>query len=279
MSMESSIQDPNLERLESERQEKKDHHESAIFKRGWVVLGWLILLLILLGAEYTYLHLKWKSDEQIDPANLVEITRYLRMVDVEARKSKPAYDTLSKLLSDLTNSLNEAGYYNKEIASSAGRVQGDISARMIIPESIETLTAVIEKEIVSSKSSFFWTSSPLKWLEVIFFSWFGVLVNIIFRVSQTLWGESSKKEEIRSYLGWIVYAPAIALIFMFVMSFRIGIFTQDKLIFGIDISRGPVEIILVISFILGFFSRWILEMVELIKDRFIEVASRKPGSR
>lgn len=107
--------------------------------------------------------------------------------------------------------------------------------------------------------SYFWLAGPHTYLEVIFWTIFGVITSILFYISSAIAnGIGFRSEESPGHLAKIVYAPFISLIIIF--SYNV-ISNPDSFI-DVSASKGT----LIISFLLGFYSSRAMKLLDKIKD-------------
>lgn len=107
------------------------------------------------------------------------------------------------------------------------------------------------------KSYFWFNESSLYW-EIIFWTWFGIFANLFFNVSEALSKNDFRKEEEYVHFAKFIYGPPCSLIIYF---------SLDKLITNQDISFDSIEYgTIVLSFLLGFYSRKSIELIDKIKN-------------
>lgn len=107
--------------------------------------------------------------------------------------------------------------------------------------------------------SYFWLAGPHTYLEVIFWTIFGVIASILFYISAAIAnGIGFRAQESPGHLAKIVYAPFISLIIIF--SYNV-ISNPDSFI-DVNASKGT----LIISFLLGFYSSRAMKLLDKIKD-------------
>ncbi len=107
-------------------------------------------------------------------------------------------------------------------------------------------------------SSYFWLNGDMKYLEVIFWSVFGVLASLLYMASETMRKGEFKAAELPVYWAKLFYAPLITLVI--VLSFNIITSASQA-----KIESTSIEII-IFSFVLGFFSGRAIELLNKIKD-------------
>lgn len=108
--------------------------------------------------------------------------------------------------------------------------------------------------------SFFWLWGEEKYLEVLFFSLFGVLCSLLYFCSEYLRLGLFEIQETPVYWAKLFYAPVITLIIVFGLNQFISAGTK------IDDSSYPL---LFLSFMLGYFSGRAIELLDRVKDTII----------
>ena len=128
----------------------------------------------------------------------------------------------------------------------------------------------IEKEAkaLSKNDGFFWITGYWKWLEIVFWGEFGVIVGILVWVcTQAECGKYTKgvfKRERYWYLTETVIGPIVVIAAFFLLKQTIG-----TMLMGIteEEVRGSVYLTLGVSFTLGLFIRRTLGIFNFIKDK------------
>jgi hypothetical protein len=113
-------------------------------------------------------------------------------------------------------------------------------------------------QISVSTSSYFWLNNKFKYLEVIFWSIFGVLANLLYFASEAMRKRRFDVKELPVYFAKVFYTPFIVLIL--ILSYK-----QLTSSGEIQFDDTSVEII-IFSFILGFFSGRAIELLDKIKN-------------
>ncbi len=138
----------------------------------------------------------------------------------------------------------------------------DSSAEKIFRAKYENLSSNIMISLLPtisvSTGSYFWLNTNKKYLEVIFWSIFGVLASLLYFISEAMRTNSFKRTEISVYLAKLFYAPLISVIIIF--SYRLITSSNSA-----KFDNTSTEL-LVFSFILGFFSGRAIELLNKIKD-------------
>jgi len=125
-----------------------------------------------------------------------------------------------------------------------------------------------EARTLSKNDGFFWITGYWKWLEIVFWGEFGVIVGILVWVcSQAESGKYTKgmfKREIYWYLTEIVIGPIVVIAAFFLLKQTIG-----TMLMGIteEEVRGSIYLTLGVSFTLGLFIRRTLGIFNFIKDK------------
>lgn len=119
------------------------------------------------------------------------------------------------------------------------------------------LIAVLPTIAVKTES-YFWLAGSSKYVEVIFWSIFGVLASLLYFSSEAIRYGKFKEEEVSVYFAKVFYAPLIALIIVF--SYKT--LTSSS---NISFDDSSLEL-LVFSFLLGFFSGRAIELLNKIKE-------------
>ncbi|MBA3037141.1 MAG: hypothetical protein FP814_11690 [Desulfobacterium sp.] len=128
----------------------------------------------------------------------------------------------------------------------------------------------IEKDALalSKNDGFFWITGPWKWLEIIFWGEFGVIIGILSWVcSKAEKGNYTKEmfeDEIYWYLVEIIMGPIVVIAVFFLLKQFIG-----ALMSGVSEEdvKGSIYMTLGVSFTLGLFIRRTLGIFNYIKDK------------
>ena len=210
-------------------------------RRPWQSLIVLIAFLIVLAAGYIILHTYIPGS-------------------IDSRLSDEDKTVVSLILNDtakVPDSVKVAGALNYILTSV--KLANTEAASDFIKEyaSIKpaTLLSILPSLSISTKS-YFWLNSEKKYLEVIFWSVFGVLASLLYFISEAIRKNNFKEEETPVYLAKVAYAPLITLIIVFSYNLLTG---------SVSFNSTSLEL-LVFSFILGFFSGRAIELLNKIKD-------------
>lgn len=113
--------------------------------------------------------------------------------------------------------------------------------------------------------SFFWLTGSSVFVELIFWSLFGVSASILYRVSEAMSEDNFESEKIPIHIAKIFYAPLSTV----VIFLSIEIFSQDGSIVLEDVSSSAI----VMAFILGFYSGRTVELLRRLKDVLLPLGS------
>ena len=116
--------------------------------------------------------------------------------------------------------------------------------------------------------SYFWLNGPYTLLEMFFWSIFGVITSLLYFVTEAIRNKDPKihfePDQIPSHVAKIFYAPIVTMVIIFCYNYATG----DS---GTDLSVSKV--ILVVSFLLGFYSGRAMELLNRVKEVLLPYAS------
>lgn len=112
-------------------------------------------------------------------------------------------------------------------------------------------------------TSFFWLHGAGQFVEIIFWSIFGVLASVLYTGSEAIRLKDFKSREIAVHIAKIFYAPLCSIIIILSISVLSG---------NGDVSMDIFQFwLIVLSFILGFFSGRTVELLNRLKDLLLPV--------
>lgn len=151
---------------------------------------------------------------------------------------------------------------------SANRTQLKEYFKYLTPAS---LTASLDKQKIKVRS-YFWLSGKWAYAEIVFWAVFGVLASLIFYVSEIAKDPetSFKSKEIPSQIAKLFYAPLVTLILIFSYDYFAGESAVD-----IEASKG----ILIVSFLLGFYSGRAMDVLNRVKELLLPYNSTPPPGK
>ena len=173
-------------------------------------------------------------------------------------------DSFNKLKNTLTKEPLSSKLSFK-LKKTLGALEGEISVNKIkkekLKETLIELKKIVEVEIESLTTQFFWVNTPGKWYEITFWSLFGVLVGILYFIAGSLRKGILNISDITMMVAEIIITPPVVLIVFFLFPFTdIKTFTPSEL--SIYMTMG-------ISFILGFAIRRTVGLLDNIKRRLL----------
>ena len=225
---------------------KKDY-----LQKPWATLSGVIAVLVMIAAVYCIWHSSIKGS-------------------INAKLSDKDKSAVTFILTD---SLRDTTVSAKQDLDSI-KIQKAIHYILGANPPADSLTAIKFKEeystltvnafidalpsITVTTSSFFWLEGDRKYLEVIFWSIFGVLASLLYMASEAMRKNEFKPEELPVYWAKLFYAPLITLIIVF--SYKTITASGEA-----KFDNTSIEII-IFSFVLGFFSGRAIELLNKIKD-------------
>ena len=105
------------------------------------------------------------------------------------------------------------------------------------------------------------------YLEIIFWTWFGLIASLLYNVSEALRTTEFKINEVGVHIAKFFYSPLISL----VIYFSINNLISDGSISLAEFSHGTI----VFAFILGFFSGRAIELLTRVKDLILPLNAEK----
>ncbi|WP_462254295.1 carboxypeptidase-like regulatory domain-containing protein [Ekhidna sp.] len=118
--------------------------------------------------------------------------------------------------------------------------------------------ALFLNELCWEKDSIFWLDSKWVLIEVLVWSLFGVLCSLLFHGSEAVRNNKFDPKEIAVHYSKLVYSPVITVVI---------IFSGNVLVNDGAISVDGISYwVIVLSFILGFYSRRAIDLLDRIKD-------------
>lgn len=119
--------------------------------------------------------------------------------------------------------------------------------------------------------SIFWLCGNKVFLEIIFWALFGLVASILFRVTEAIRNQDFHAKRIPIHLGKIIYAPLSAIVIIF----SIDVLASDNGNAFESIDHG----VIVLSFILGFYSGRTIELLRRIKDLLLPLGEDTETAR
>jgi hypothetical protein len=222
--------------------------------RAWYIKFGSVLGVLLL--MYVILHLQWKGDEIVNFSK-EEIT------DIQTIVDKSGLDTLSKT--------SLSAQYASRSDTVLARINNYIRSRYDLADTNRHqrfMSSYVDAgfpitflpQYKLKVDSFFWLTESKAFLEIIFWTWFGVLASLFYYVSEALSKNTFAADE--EYIHWskLLYAPITALVIYFSLNSLVG---KNEVNLN-NLRHG----LLILSFLLGFFSGRMIELLSKIKNLF-----------
>lgn len=258
---------------------------------GIGVFSVFALIFISLVIGYLYLHKKIiteKETPKISSKTIVEIEKAFKIMEDqrelfnkgsetkttpaveggEPKKKKEDAKVVQKSFGDGFNELK--GILTQEPLSSRlsfklkktlGVLEGEKEVKKVKPEILAELQKIVEAEIESLSTQFFWVDTTGKWYEIAFWSLFGVLVGILYFIADSLKKVSFNMSDITMMIAELIITPLVVLTVFFLFPFTdIKTFAPSEL--SIYMTMG-------ISFILGFAIRRTVGLLDNIKRKLL----------
>ncbi len=213
----------------------------SLSQRWW--LGGSILVLLFVASVYVFWHDRHQGakENSLSRSEIAEATAILKddSVKSDSARKKNAIDYIMKKMKPIS------------------REEADSARAELMSYSIEKLQLKLDAFHIRTQS-YFWLSRDEKYIEVIFWTIFGVLASVLYFTSEAMRGLEFRKEEFYVYVAKVFYAPLISLVIVFSYS----LLTASN---GVKYDSTSVEL-LVLSFVLGFFSGRAIELLNRLKD-------------
>jgi hypothetical protein len=265
-------------------------------RESWIITGAGIVVLIALIALYITLHYsstipsydKNKTKEffsnigtvkatlaksQVNPQEIISALMKFSDKDTDMLTSefKERISFLKGFSSTFSATDNQSVKANKTKPTAHKNADASPLAQtdqrvVVIKEEIEKIDK--EAKALSKNDGFFWITGYWKWLEIVFWGEFGVIVGILAWVcTQAEGGKYTKgmfERERYWYLAEVAIGPIVVIAVFFLLKQFIG-----TIITGIteEDVRGSIYMTLGISFALGLFIRRTLGIFNVIKDK------------
>lgn len=148
-----------------------------------------------------------------------------------------------------------------KVKKALGTLEGEIAMRKVKKETLNECRKLLEAEIESLSTKYFWTDAPRKWLEIVFWSLFGIMVGILYHIAGSLGSGIFNTSEITMMATEIIITPPVVVIVFFLFPLT-GITNFNPTETSILTTLG-------ISFILGFSIRRTVGLLDNIKKRLL----------
>lgn len=133
----------------------------------------------------------------------------------------------------------------------------------------QQFSAVLSNYPIKVKS-YFWLTDKMVYLEILFWSIFGLIASLLYNVSESLRTGEFMPAEISVHVAKLFYAPLCAV----VIYLSINALTSSGDLALTEFSNSTI----VLSFILGFFSGRTIELLNKVKDLLLPAAGSPQAS-
>ncbi len=243
----------------------------------WIINVAAIVFLIALTAFYIKLHCNPnipsydKNKTQEFYSNIGTIKATLAKLEVNPQEISCALgefpdDPTNILTSEFKERISFLKGFSSTLQDAPNPLTQTDQRVVVIKDEIEKIDK--EARALSKNDGFFWITGYWKWLEIVFWGEFGVVVGILVWVcTQAEGGKFTKgvfKREIYWYLAEVVIGPIVIIAAFFLLKQTIG-----TVLMGIteEEVRGSIYLTLGVSFTLGLFIRRTLGIFNFIKDK------------
>ena len=228
---------------------------------------------------------EWPHKVHVYIANVLGISQPCAIYEAKVDKIKrilgdsidsfPIYfppDTLEDLIQNhLDTSLNHKFAIDSVFACNGDSDIHSSIALLVSTYSKKELKKILPKYGFKIKG-FFWLSGSWLYIEILFWTIFGIFASMFFVSSESIVKGTFDDLEGESFLARLIYGPMTAIII--ILGYN-ALFSDN----GIFLTSSS-KVIIIVSFILGFFSARMMELLRRLRDIFLPLASidKKSGS-
>lgn len=112
-----------------------------------------------------------------------------------------------------------------------------------------------------------WETGAGKGLEIVYWSLFGVLANLTYAAALHLFNRDFDKWSVGWYIAKIPQAPLITLVVVLSLMYT-SVEVGDA--FTLTLNKASIRVIIVVSFIMGFFSRRTYKLLTVVRDKIMK---------
>lgn len=206
------------------------------------------LITVILAIAYLIPHLIWEGKEAV----------YLTKEQLTAVNTILAQDTITTPGDTVRLQFN--AYLSRVLDKSEPKGSGNL-----ITEQLRALNLFSNRELPAILPTYpfyivspFWLFGGWVFLELVFWSLFGVAANVIYRVSEAMCDGTFDQNKIPIHLAKLIYAPLSTI----VIFLSIEVFSQGGSITLDDLTSSTI----VLAFMLGFFSGRTVELLRRLKN-------------
>ncbi len=241
-----------------------------------LILGlhlFVLILLLFIGSlgGYLYQHEKMSppknssNEEIIGTEDLINIQKEVNILFTSVKQSNiQNMEKIKGSLSEIESYLSKEPLNSKssyDLKKNFGILIAGVETDGIAIEALIDFSELLDAEIETINSTFFWRTTPKKWCEICFWAYCGVLVGILFYMASLLETGIFPKEIIPMILTEIIITPPVVLMIFFL--FPITGLTN------IIPSESSIHMSIGIAFVLGFAIRRTVGLLDTIKRRIL----------
>lgn len=135
-----------------------------------------------------------------------------------------------------------------------------------LPDEISDPMRILDPSLLRSyltsytyvRPSTFWLDGGLSYLEIVFWSWFGVLSSLLYHGTEAMRLSKFDPKELAVHYAKLFYTPLVTIVLILCI---------DWVIDGGDLDLRSIDYwLVVLSFVLGFYSRKSIDLLDRIKD-------------
>ena len=262
--------------------------------KAWRVIGSCITMLVILSACYLYLHITYRTTfNDVDVRE--QLFTELGTIKREFQSTQPDWKRIHNAVSDLPSPRQTKDLLVAELDTRLSLLRGMLRMEPVAPKKeektgdkkensasgqpaaesqpVKDLADVVNKlekdaTALAGNDGFFWVGGGWRWLEIVFWGEFGVLVGILVwvsgRASKALYTNDMYTREQYWYLAEVFIGPIVVVaVFFLLRQFVTVILT------GVTEAevRASIYLTLGISFTLGLFVRRTLGIFNVIKSK------------
>lgn len=216
------------------------------------------------GADVTP-NLKQPINNALMAENIVELQKLIAILRLQFNKP-PADNADWQALADTDQQLSSL-LPKERLSYSTLKVLGNLSGAIkqqnlqAGKDSIRSLENAIAQDLEDPPALYLWTKGRGKWLEVAFWSLFGVLVGLLYFVSKRLKEGLFDRQDIATMAAEAIMAPIVACVIFFLL--------EKTEITEISAAGESIFIVLGFAFILGYAIRRTVGLLDNIKTRLL----------
>lgn len=243
-------------------------------RRGKILMGVFISLLVILGAVYVWAHYQ-------RPAGLFAPTSTALDVVGEAKVILDAAggDVLEPgVVAQLTQLGSRLALLAPQLGAGSGfsgtlsQVNTELSSNEVHKAVLIPLFDQLENIVKVGSGSYFWSGSLDRWIELLFWTIVGTLVFLLSEIKKYSSQPYKKYRDFIRYTPWYIVnlfrGPFIAMVIMLALLSL----SFDAIGISVDLKSAPIEVLIVTAAILGYYSRIADKELDIITGTLFKAA-------